>query len=65
MFAECKQAAAASATSSHLNLAAFEALVDEVREVEHEALQEEHEGHPLVVRLHVDVLRRPGGGPLP
>ena len=41
---------------SHLDLAALEALVDDVGEVEHDALQEEHEGHPLVVGLDLDVV---------
>ena len=34
-----------------LDLAALPALEDEVGHVEHDALQEEDEGHPLVVRL--------------
>ena len=34
-----------------LDLAALPALEDEVGHVEHDALQEEHERHPLVVRL--------------
>ena len=38
------------------DLAALCQLEESVRGVEDAGLQEQHEGHPLVVRLHLDVL---------